>query len=97
MQCYYIVVDTNVLVRELDLVNELKDTPLDGKYIISMLLSFLKLKRKVLIYQVYISIVGCGPPHIFIPWVVIEELDKLKSQKIPKVLLYTVNLCIQLL
>lgn len=30
-QCYYIVVDTNVLIRELDLINELKDTPLDGK------------------------------------------------------------------
>lgn len=51
--CYYIVIDTNVLIRELDLISELKDTPLDG----------------------------CGPPHIFIPWVVIEELDKLKNQK----------------
>lgn len=30
-QCYYIVVDTNVLIGELDLINELKDTPLDGK------------------------------------------------------------------
>lgn len=50
---YYIVVDTNVLLRKLEFINDVKDSPIED----------------------------CGPPYIFIPWVVLEELDKKKTER----------------
>lgn len=50
---YYIVVDTNVLLRKLEFINDLKDSPIED----------------------------CDPPYIFIPWVVLEELDKKKTER----------------
>lgn len=67
-QCYYIVVDTNVLIGELDLINELKDTPLDGKnanlvLFINYLKSYFELMNSYLNFRLwsstYIYSLGC--------------------------------------
>lgn len=70
---FYVVVDTNVLISNLDYVKEIKGKQFKGE---------LKLTAINLFYQINISnnVLDIGKATIFLPYMVLKELDKLKTR-----------------